>query len=48
MAGVVVVVVGDLYLAGLAAADDGVVNGFGAGSAGGERSRMSWTGLGRV
>jgi len=40
VAGVVVVGVGDLDLA---AADEGVVNGFGAGGAGGERSRMSWT-----
>jgi len=40
MAGVVVVGVGDLDLA---AADEGVVNGFGVGGAGGERGRMSWT-----
>jgi hypothetical protein len=43
MAGVVVVVVGDLDLEVLAAADEGVVNGFGAGNAGGERSSMNWT-----
>ena len=40
VAGVVVVDVGDF--GDLAAADEGVVNGFGAGGAGGERSRMSW------
>lgn len=34
--------VGDLDL-DLAAADEGVVNGFGAGGGGGERIRMIWT-----
>ena len=47
MAGVVGVVgvgdVGDLDFANLAATDEVVMNGFDAGDAGGERSRMSWT-----